>query len=90
MDVTRRNAIAAATARLRKAFPDLSRCDVVIDGIGNGNPRFSARLDLRLPETQVLLCGKPSSSLEGGLNAAFAEARERLSGMRLRSQRRAA
>ncbi len=78
MDVTLRNAVAMATARLRKAFPELTRCEVAIDGTGNDKPRFSARLDLRLPQRQLLVCGRPAESVDGALEAAFREAGERL------------
>ena len=76
--MTLQNAIALATARLRNAFPEVSGCAVFVDGIKNGTPRFSARLDLRLPECQILVCGAPAASVDGALEAALGAARERL------------
>jgi len=78
MDAALQNAITLACSRLRKAFPELSGCEAAIDGIGDGSPRFSARMDLRLPQSQILLCGRAAPSVDGALEAAFSEAREQL------------
>ena len=80
MDATLQNAISVLTARLRREYPALGCCEAVIDGVANGTPRFSARLDLRLPERQILVCGKAADTVDGALEAALAEARERLAG----------
>jgi hypothetical protein len=78
MDAALQNAIALACSRLRKAFPELRGCEAAVDGIGDGRPRFSVRMDLRLPESQLLVCGAPAASVEDALEVAFDDARRRL------------
>ena len=78
MDAALKAAIELGAARLRKEFPALNACQAAIDGAGDGAPRFSARLDLRLPQSQILVSGRPAHSVEAALEAAFAEARARL------------
>lgn len=70
--------IAQETGALRDTFPRLSACRARIDAMNSGAPKFSACLDLRLPQSQLLVSGQTAGDPATAIRAAFNEARERL------------
>jgi len=66
-------------AELRTAYPDMTRCDTALaQRKEGGKARYSLYLDLRWPQTQVLVTGPAHSDAGAAIDAAFHEARSRI------------
>jgi hypothetical protein len=71
--------IAHETAALRSAFPLIDACCAGIEILNEGlAARFSVGLDIRLPESQVLVSGEAKHDAFAAVFAAFEHARQRL------------
>lgn len=66
-------------AELRAAYPDMTRCDTALaQRREDGKLHYSLYLDLRWPQTQVLVTGPAHDDAGAAIDAAFHEARSRI------------
>ena len=67
------------TAQLRAQFPRITACHTALVQWRHGDAlRWSLHLDIRWPQHQTLLSGEAHDSAEAAIDAAFRQARERL------------
>jgi hypothetical protein len=67
------------TAQLRAQFPRITACHTALVQWRHGDAlRWSLHLDIRWPQHQTLLSGEARDSAEAAIDAAFRQARERL------------
>lgn len=71
--------IGHESAALRNEFPRVDECRARLESLSEDlAQRFSLGLDIRLPQSQLLVCGKAKHDAHAAVYAAFEEARERL------------
>ena len=67
------------SAELRMQYPDLKSCDTALSQRReDGKLRYALYLDLRWPQTQVVVTGPVHSDAGAAIDAAFQEARHRI------------
>ena len=71
--------IERKSAELRQQHPDMTHCDSALSQRReDGKPRYSLYLELRWPNTQVLVTGPVHGDAGTAIDAAFQEARTRI------------
>ena len=66
-------------AELRQRYPDMTHCDSALSQRREeGKLRYSLYLELRWPQTQVLVTGPVHGDAGTAIDAAFQEARARI------------
>lgn len=71
--------IERKSAELRALYPDITRCDTAFSQRReDGRLHYSLYLDLRWPQTQVLVTGPAHGDAGAAIDAAFHEARSRI------------
>ena len=71
--------IEQRSTELRARYPDMKSCDTALSQRReDGRLRYSLYLDLRWPQTQVLVAGPLHDDAGVAIDAAFQEARNRI------------
>ena len=79
--------IARETSTLLAEFPAIRSLDSRVDHWREGGaPRYSACLDIRLDQSQLLVSGEARPEPADAVRAAFKEARQRLTGLMRRER----
>ena len=75
-----RSGIRGDFDRLKGEHPELRGCRVAVEMVaGAVVPRFSAHIELRLPQRQIIVSGEASDSVPSALRRALDSARRQLS-----------